>query len=137
MAVAFVQGFDRRRRHQHMNYVAIAHPGAQPRRAPDRLIAHTAGFDHDQGVFGIFDVLGDARRRSAVHRRAARVPIIERFAADAGEGVRAAGSQVLVQLHDVMSWSQRLQRKKPSIAARVTKSATRITQNASCVLSPG
>ena len=45
---------DRRRRHEHENYDAVAKAWASP--TPDGLIVHTAGFDHEKGVFRIFDV---------------------------------------------------------------------------------
>ena len=39
--------------------------------APDGLIVHTAGFDHDKGVFRIFDVWESRDAGAAIHRRAA------------------------------------------------------------------
>ena len=103
MAVAFVQEFpivdgDT----STTNYDAIA-AALNLERAPDGLIAHTAGFDHDRGVFRIFDVweTRDAGQRFIDEQL---MPIIERFAADASEGEFAPpAAEYWYELHDVMS----------------------------------
>jgi len=84
MATAFVQEFkivdgDT----STTNYDAVA---AAIGRGPVKgLILHTAGFDHDRGVFRIFDVW-ESREAGQTFLDERIMPIIERLAADAGEG---------------------------------------------------
>lgn len=54
-------------------------------RAPDGLIVHTAGFDHEKGVFRILDIWEsrDAGERFMTEQLQ---PVLERFMAEAGEG---------------------------------------------------
>lgn len=102
MAIAFVQEFpivdgDTGT----TNYDAVAEELG--RAMPDGLIAHTAGFDHDRGVFRIFDVWEsrDAGQRFIDEQL---MPIIERLAAQAGEGTfRPPSIEYWYELHDVLS----------------------------------
>lgn len=56
MAIAFVQEFEIRDGDTSTkNYDAVAE-ALNLQEAPDGLLIHTAGFDHDAGVFRIFDV---------------------------------------------------------------------------------
>jgi len=74
--------------------------------APDGLIAHTAGFDHDSGVFRIFDVWesrGQADRFMAEKLN----PIIERMAAEAAasedDSFTPPVREAWYELHDAMT----------------------------------
>jgi hypothetical protein len=103
MAIAFVQEFpivDGET--STTNYDAV---GAELnlQSPPDGLIVHTAGFDHDRGVFRIFDVWEsrDAGQRFIDEQL---MPIVERMAAQAPEGKFAAPAvEYWYELHDVMS----------------------------------
>jgi hypothetical protein len=53
--------------------------------APDGLIVHTAGFDHTDGVFRIFDVW-ETREQGDRFVNEQLGPIIERLRAEAPEG---------------------------------------------------
>ena len=53
--------------------------------APDGLIVHTAGFDHADGVFRIFDVW-ETREHGERFMNEQLNPILERFMAAAAEG---------------------------------------------------
>ena len=71
---------------------------------PEGLIAHTAGFDHDRGVFRVIDVWEsrDAGRRFMDEQL---MPILERMAAaDAGRGeFTPPNAEYWYELHDLMS----------------------------------
>jgi hypothetical protein len=84
MATAFVQEFkivdgDT----STTNYDAVA--AAIGRGPVEGLILHTAGFDRESGVFRIFDVW-ESREAGQTFLDERIMPIIERLAADAGEG---------------------------------------------------
>ena len=101
MATAFVQEFaiadgDT----STTNYDAVA--GELGRVAPEGLILHTAGFDHDRGVFRIMDVWEsrDAGQRFMDEKL---VPIIERMVAERGpEDFRPPDAESWYELHDVI-----------------------------------
>ena len=101
MAAAFVQEFaivdgDT----STTNYDAVA--GELGRVAPDGLIVHTAGFDHDRGVFRIVDVWEsrDAGQRFMDEKL---MPILERMAAERPtEDFRPPDSESWYELHDVI-----------------------------------
>ena len=59
MAVAFIQEFPIVSG-ETTNYDAIDAELDARNNPPDGLILHTAGFDHDAGVFRVFDVWSDA-----------------------------------------------------------------------------
>jgi hypothetical protein len=70
---------------------------------PEGGILHTAGFDHDRGVFRIFDVweTRDAGQRFMDERL---MPIIQRMAAEIGEAEFAPPTvEYWYELHDVLS----------------------------------
>ena len=70
---------------------------------PEGLIAHTAGFDHDRGVFRIFDVW-ESRETGQQFMDERLMPIIERLAGEAAEGEFAPPAfESWYELHDVMS----------------------------------
>ena len=102
MAVAFVQEFtivdgDT----STTNYDAVADKVG--RSAPEGLIAHTAGFDHDRGVFRVFDIW-ESREFGQRFIDETLIPIIEPMAAEAGEGNFAPPSaEYWYELHDVLS----------------------------------
>jgi hypothetical protein len=70
---------------------------------PEGLIAHTAGFDHDRGVFRVFDVW-ESREAGQRFMDERLMPIIERMAGEAEEGEFAPPTvESWYELHDVMS----------------------------------
>ena len=103
MAVAFVQEFkitDGDTSTTNYDAVADALGLAAP---PDGLIAHTAGFDHDHGVFRIFDVWEsrDAGQRFMDEKL---MPIVEKMAADRPvEEFAPPSAEYWYELHDTMS----------------------------------
>ncbi len=71
--------------------------------APDGLIVHTAGFDHDKGVFRIFDVW-ESREAGQRFIDEQLTPILERFMAEAGEGdFTPPTADYWYELHDTLS----------------------------------
>jgi hypothetical protein len=71
--------------------------------APDGLIAHTAGFDHDRGVFRIFDVW-ESREAGQRFMDERLMPIVERMAAEVGEAEFAPPTvEYWYELHHSMS----------------------------------
>jgi hypothetical protein len=102
MAVAFVQEFkivdgDTTT----TNYDSVAEELG--RIAPDGLIVHTAGFDHDRGVFRIVDVW-ESREAGQRFMDERLMPIIERIAAErAAEDFRPPDVESWYELHDVIS----------------------------------
>jgi hypothetical protein len=71
--------------------------------APEGLIAHTAGFDHDKGVFRIFDVW-ESRELGQRFMDERLMPIIERMAAQAtDESFTPPSADYWYELHDVIS----------------------------------
>jgi hypothetical protein len=70
---------------------------------PDGLIAHTAGFDHDRGVFRIFDVW-ESREAGQRFIDGQVMPIIERMAADRPvEEFAPPTAEYWYDLHDTIS----------------------------------
>src|SRR4051812_26343889 len=84
VAIAFVQEFQIQNGDTSTtNYDAVvAALGAQD--APDGLLIHTAGFDHDAGVFRIFDVW-ESREQGEKFISERLGPIVERMGADAAQ----------------------------------------------------
>jgi hypothetical protein len=70
---------------------------------PEGLIAHTAGFDHNRGVFRIFDVW-ESREAGQRFMDEQLMPLVERMAAQAPDGEFAPPAvEYWYELHDVMS----------------------------------
>jgi hypothetical protein len=65
------------------NYDAVS-AALNLQQAPDGLLIHTAGFDHDSGVFRIFDVW-ETREHGERFLTEKLNPIVERMAAEAAE----------------------------------------------------
>jgi hypothetical protein len=101
MATAFVQEFaivdgDT----STTNYDAVA--AELGRVAPEGLILHTAGFDHDRGVFRIVDVW-ESREAGDRFMGEKLMPIIERMAADRDpDEFRPPDAESWYELHDVI-----------------------------------
>jgi hypothetical protein len=101
MATAFVQEFtivdgDT----STTNYDAVAEELG--REAPEGLILHTAGFDHDRGVFRIFDVW-ESREVGQRFTDEKLMPIIERMAGERSEeDFRPPDAESWYDLHDVL-----------------------------------
>lgn len=101
MAVAFVQEFtivdgDT----STTNYDAVRAEIGET--APDGLLLHTAGFDHEKGVFRIFAVW-ESREAGQRFMDETVMPIIERQAEQAGEGnFEPPVAEAWYELHDVM-----------------------------------
>jgi hypothetical protein len=71
--------------------------------APDGLIVHTAGFDHERGVFRILDIWESRKAGERFIKRQAQ-PDLERFMAQAAEGgVAPTTADYWYDLHDTMS----------------------------------
>ena len=104
MAVAFVQEFpivggDT----STTNYDAVVAELGLRAGDVEGLIAHTAGFDHDRGVFRIFDVW-ETREAGQRFMDERLMPIIGRMAAEAGEDEFSPPAvETWYDLHDVMS----------------------------------
>ena len=102
MAVAYIQEFpivdgDT----STTNYDAVAQEIG--RAVPAGLIAHTAGFDHDKGVFRIFDIW-ESREAGQQFMDESLMPILERMAAQAAErDFTPPTSDYWYELHDVLS----------------------------------
>ena len=103
MAVAFVQEFKVADGDTSTaNYDAVADQ-LDLTAAPDGLIAHTAGFDHDRGVFRIFDVW-ESRDAGQRFMDGKLMPIIERMSADRpAEEFAPPTAEYWYELHDTMS----------------------------------
>jgi len=70
--------------------------------APDGLLIHTAGFDHDAGVFRIFDVW-ESREAGQRFMDDKLMPIIQRMAADRPvEEFAPPTTEYWYELHDAM-----------------------------------
>ena len=101
MATAFVQEFaivdgDT----STTNYDAVAEELGHV--APEGLLLHTAGFDHDRGVFRIFDVW-ESREAGQRFVDETLMPIIERMAAGRSpEDFRPPDAESWYELHDVL-----------------------------------
>ena len=71
--------------------------------APDGLIVHTAGFDHADGTFRIFDVW-ETREQGDRFVNEQLNPILERLMADASEGEFAPPTlDAWYDLHDAIT----------------------------------
>jgi hypothetical protein len=74
--------------------------------APDGLLIHTAGFDHDSGVFRIFDVW-ESREQADRFMTEKLNPIIERMMAEAVERADETFTpptrEAWYELHDSMT----------------------------------
>ena len=106
MPVAFVQEFAIRDGDTSTaNYDAVA-SALNLQDAPDGALIHTAGFDHDAGVFRIFDVW-ETREQGERFFADTLNPILERMAAE----TQARGDtsftppdrEAWYELHDTMS----------------------------------
>jgi hypothetical protein len=102
MAVAYIQEFpivggDTSTR----NYDAVS-SALNLSSAPDGLILHSAGFDHTEGVFRIFDVW-ETREQGERFMEEQLNPILERLMAEASEGdFRPPTVDSWYDLHDTM-----------------------------------
>jgi hypothetical protein len=84
MAVAYLQEFEIRDGDTSTtNYDAVS-AALDLKEAPDGLLIHTAGFDHDAGVFRIFDVWA-SREQGERFLNEQLMPIIERMGAEAAQ----------------------------------------------------
>ena len=74
--------------------------------APDGMLIHTAGFDHDAGVFRIFDVW-ETREQGEQFINERLNPIIEPMAAEAAQDPESTFApptrETWYELHDSMS----------------------------------
>ena len=74
--------------------------------APDGLLIHTAGFDHDSGVFRVFDVW-DSREQADKFMAERLNPILERMMAEAtergDESFTSPTREAWYELHDSMT----------------------------------
>ena len=102
MAVAFVQEFSIVDGDTSTpNYDAVAERVG--RTVPDGLIAHTAGFDIEKGVFRIFDIW-ESREAGQRFIDETLMPIVEPMVAQAGEGnLPEPTSEYWYELHNVLS----------------------------------
>jgi hypothetical protein len=86
------------------NYDAI-NAALDLKEAPDGLLMHTAGFDHDAGVFRIFDVW-ESREEGERFISGNLAPIIERMAGEAAqrgdETFTPPSRETWYDLHDSM-----------------------------------
>ncbi len=106
MAVAFLQEWEIQDGDTSTtNYDAISGE-LNLQQAPDRLLIHTAGFDHDSGVFRIFDVWA-SREQADTFMTEKLNPIIERMMAEAAqkgdESFRPPAREAWYELHDSMT----------------------------------
>lgn len=106
MAIAFMQEFEIQAGDTSTtNYDAVA-AELNLQQAPDGLLIHTAGFDHDSGVFRIFDVW-ESREQADTFMTEKLNPIIERMMAEAtereDESFRPPTREAWYELHDSMA----------------------------------
>jgi len=104
MAVAYVQEFaivggDT----STTNYDAVV-AALDLQEAPDGLIVHSAGFDHEKGVFRIFDVW-ESREAGTRWTEATLNPVLERVMAGAADpsSFTPPTADYWYDLHDAMS----------------------------------
>jgi hypothetical protein len=87
------------------NYDAVA-AALDLKEAPDGLLIHTAGFDHDSGVFRIFDVW-ETREQGEKFMTEQLDPIIERMMGEAAqrgdESFTPPARESWYELHDSMT----------------------------------
>jgi hypothetical protein len=106
MAIAYVQEFTIRDGDTSTtNYDAVS-AALNLQDAPDGLLIHTAGFDHDAGVFRIFDVW-ETREHGEKFIKERLNPIIEPMAAAAAQDPNSnftpPSREGWYELHDSMS----------------------------------
>lgn len=102
MAIAYIQEFPiKGGETDTANYDAVV-AALDLKSAPDGLIVHTAGFDHDDGVFRIFDVW-ESRAQGQRFNDEQLNPILESMMAAAAEGAFAPPTRdAWYELHDTM-----------------------------------
>jgi hypothetical protein len=87
------------------NYDAIS-AELNLQQAPEGLLIHTAGFDHDSGVFRIFDVW-KSREQADKFMTEKLNPILERMMGEAAEradeGFTPPAREAWYELHDSMT----------------------------------
>jgi hypothetical protein len=106
MAVAYLQEFEIRDGDTSTtNYDAVT-AALDLKEAPDGLLIHTAGFDHDAGVFRIFDVW-ESREQGEKFLAEKIMPLIERLSVEAAERsddtFAPPSRETWYDLHDSMS----------------------------------
>ena len=106
MAIAYLQEFEIQAGDTSTtNYDAIV-AELNLQQAPDGLLIHTAGFDHDSGVFRIFDVW-ESREQADTFMSEQLNPILERRMAEATESGDESfvppTREVWYELHDSMT----------------------------------
>jgi hypothetical protein len=100
MAVAYIQEFPIRDDLSTTNYDAVV-AALDLKSAPDGLIVHTAGFDHDAGVFRIFDVW-ESRAQGERFTEQQLGPIIGAMMAAPGADFPPPTRDGWYELHDTM-----------------------------------
>jgi hypothetical protein len=106
VAIAYLQEFEIRDNDTSTtNYDAVA-AALNLQEAPDGLLVHTAGFDHDAGVFRIFDVWA-TREQGEKFIKDRLDPIIEPMAAAAAQSgndtFAPPSRETWYELHDSMT----------------------------------
>jgi len=106
MAIAYVQEFEIVDGDTSTtNYDAVS-TELNLEQAPDGLLIHTAGFDHDSGVFRVFDVW-DSREQADKFMAEKLNPILERMMAEAtergDESFTPPVREAWYELHDSMT----------------------------------
>ena len=106
MAVAYVQEFEIKDGDTSTtNYDAVV-AALNLQDAPDGLLIHTAGFDHDAGVFRILDVW-ETREQGETFIKERLNPIIEPMAAAASQDAESdftpPSREAWYDLHDSMT----------------------------------
>jgi hypothetical protein len=106
VAIAFLQEFEIQGGDTSTpNYDAVS-AALDLREAPEGLLIHTAGFDHDAGVFRILDVW-ETRELGEKFIEDKLAPIIERMSAEAAarddESFRPPSRETWYELHDTMT----------------------------------
>jgi hypothetical protein len=103
MAIAYMQEFEIRDGDTSTTgYDAVA-AALDLKDAPDGMLIHTAGFDHDAGVFRIFDVW-ETREHGERFIKDRLNPILEPMMAAAESGDMAPPSrETWYELHDSMT----------------------------------
>jgi hypothetical protein len=106
MAIAYIQEFEIQDGDTSTtNYDAVV-AALDLQDAPDGLLIHTAGFDHDAGVFRILDVW-QTRQQGEAFIRDRLNPIIEPMAATASQDANSSfappSREGWYELHDSMT----------------------------------
>jgi hypothetical protein len=118
VAIAYLQEFEIRGGDTSTTNYDALNSALNLQEAPDGLLIHTAGFDHDAGVFRIFDVW-ETREHGEKFMTEKLTPIIERMAAEAAEKEDETfippTRQAWYELHDSMT---RLTRRSVPGSAR-------------------